>query len=556
MDPSLQASYDFSEFDLNLINEFSLDNTDLNLLSHNQQQTHLLQNHYNHSIDKPTHFLQPETPNTQQINDPFQYPQHQHSPTQPAQSFIDPEGYQHDQQYQATSLAFSTSLNANVMPSPHFASTQRNHQQQLPTPSSSGQLMGSNDCAFMSPFAFFDHTGAVVDEGLDEDEMLFTPLVSPAMTPSHPYSNSLSASLVSEVFSPLTSPALGPNQAKFPRSFNSIPNLSLGGSLMQSMIQAPPSRSKSLLSANEDVRVSEKLIPSKTSSKVKTTVSRAVSQRKRPYPERRFSATPSSLSTSTTLHSGSIETEKSNDESVVSPITPASLMKLGGNKITRKASFAMSKASPVLHPFTSPSLCPSLMMSPTICATPTSPALSSTFKSPSLKPMISPNLKPLLPGGGTNDVAMKLATKSNYQNILEGNTTSLGLKYNTDIHSGIELRRTSHKAAEQKRRDSLKQCFENLRSVIPEIEEKAPSKAYLLKKSYDHILTLESQVQERDKYIDMLREQLQSNGVAPIQLEMTDKMDREDSYQCLSMSPISSLESSDMPFAANASTVK
>ncbi|KAK9768856.1 hypothetical protein K7432_000190 [Basidiobolus ranarum] len=535
MDSSLHTPYDFPEFDLNLINEFSLDNTDINLLS---------QIPFDNNDPKPAEFLHNETPNTQHSDEQFQYSHtNQHSTANSSGNFLDNEEYRAEQNFHNTPLTFSTALNTNYMPSPQFNSNhQNNHNSQLPTPSSSGQLTGSNDCAFMSPFAFFDHSGAVVEEGLDGEEILFTPLVSPAMTPSQPYSNSLSASFGSEVFSPLTSPALGPSQAKKSRSYSGIPNLSLGGSLIQSMAQPTPPRSKSLLTVREDTRSTDRSNPSKT----KLTTSRTVSQRKKPYPERRLSTIPSSLSTSTTTIS---ETSK---ESIVSPITPASIMKLDENKGPQKESLGGNfphRPLSIQLPLTSPSLGPSLMMSPTITAIPASPALSSTFKSPGLKPLISPNLKSLLPGGGANDVAMKLASKSNYQNILEGNTASLGLKYSTDVHSGIELRRTSHKAAEQKRRDSLKQCFENLKNVIPEIDEKAPSKAYLLKKSYDHILRLEMQVKERDKYIVMLREQLQSNGMIPNEPEIRvpNRISEEDDYKCTSESPHSSLDSTETP---------
>ncbi|KAF9558534.1 hypothetical protein BGW38_009123, partial [Lunasporangiospora selenospora] len=91
----------------------------------------------------------------------------------------------------------------------------------------------------------------------------------------------------------------------------------------------------------------------------------------------------------------------------------------------------------------------------------------------------------------------RLASKSNYQNILDGDHTALGLSYNTDLHSGIELRRTSHKAAEQKRRDSLKHCFEDLRQMIPNIVDKAPSKVYLLKKSFDYICHLKAELAQK-----------------------------------------------------------
>ncbi|KAF9925499.1 hypothetical protein BGZ67_008575 [Mortierella alpina] len=119
--------------------------------------------------------------------------------------------------------------------------------------------------------------------------------------------------------------------------------------------------------------------------------------------------------------------------------------------------------------------------------------------SPRLQPhLVSPSLKPWLPGVSQNEVMARLASKSNYQNILDGDHTALGLSYNTDLHSGIELRRTSHKAAEQKRRDSLKNCFDDLRHMIPNIQEKSPSKVFLLKKSFDYICNLKSDVAKRD----------------------------------------------------------
>jgi hypothetical protein len=82
--------------------------------------------------------------------------------------------------------------------------------------------------------------------------------------------------------------------------------------------------------------------------------------------------------------------------------------------------------------------------------------------------------------------------------LTKNDNRALGLSYNTDLHSGIELRRTSHKAAEQKRRDSLKNCFDDLRQMIPNIQEKSPSKVFLLKKSFDYICNLKAEVANRD----------------------------------------------------------
>ncbi|KAJ2858109.1 hypothetical protein J3B02_000508 [Coemansia erecta] len=81
------------------------------------------------------------------------------------------------------------------------------------------------------------------------------------------------------------------------------------------------------------------------------------------------------------------------------------------------------------------------------------------------------------------DVVTRLATKSNYQNIMEGNSELLGLKYHKEFKTGLEKRRTNHKQAEQKRRDSLKQCFEQLKDRLSDLDPKLVSKIYLLKKA-------------------------------------------------------------------------
>ncbi|CAG8509500.1 13803_t:CDS:2 [Ambispora leptoticha] len=95
------------------------------------------------------------------------------------------------------------------------------------------------------------------------------------------------------------------------------------------------------------------------------------------------------------------------------------------------------------------------------------PTATQTRSPQALKPTISPNLKPKLPGALADEVAEQLAQKSNYQNILEGTAQSLGISYSSDLQSSLESRRTTHKAAEQKRRDSLKQSFDELKKVVP-----------------------------------------------------------------------------------------
>ncbi|KAI8988543.1 hypothetical protein BDF20DRAFT_338256 [Mycotypha africana] len=64
------------------------------------------------------------------------------------------------------------------------------------------------------------------------------------------------------------------------------------------------------------------------------------------------------------------------------------------------------------------------------------------------------------------DAERILATKSNYQNLIEGKAAALGIAFTTEIKSGVEVRRSAHKVAEQKRRDSLKEWFDRLRREV------------------------------------------------------------------------------------------
>ncbi|KAJ3196966.1 hypothetical protein HK101_006827, partial [Irineochytrium annulatum] len=80
----------------------------------------------------------------------------------------------------------------------------------------------------------------------------------------------------------------------------------------------------------------------------------------------------------------------------------------------------------------------------------------------------------------------------------------LGLDYDGDLSTGVEMKRTTHKQAEQRRRDSLKHCFEELKKVLPTLPEKNPSKVYLLKKSFDFIVHLKAKEQESEAVIAKL----------------------------------------------------
>lgn len=96
-------------------------------------------------------------------------------------------------------------------------------------------------------------------------------------------------------------------------------------------------------------------------------------------------------------------------------------------------------------------------------------ALKPLLISPALKPNQHQPLTPINQSPTTNHEAERiLATRSNYQNLMEGKAAALGIAFTPQIKSGIEVRRTAHKAAEQKRRDSLKEWFDRLRLEVEE----------------------------------------------------------------------------------------
>ncbi|KAJ2981884.1 hypothetical protein NUW58_g6575 [Xylaria curta] len=90
--------------------------------------------------------------------------------------------------------------------------------------------------------------------------------------------------------------------------------------------------------------------------------------------------------------------------------------------------------------------------------------------SPALLPRISPNIKPLLPGtpGLSNEdsTSRLLASKSNYQRILEGNTVP-GVTYPSELSTNLTSKRTSHKIAEQGRRNRINSALQEIATLLP-----------------------------------------------------------------------------------------
>ncbi|RYP54196.1 hypothetical protein DL768_000975 [Monosporascus sp. mg162] len=97
-------------------------------------------------------------------------------------------------------------------------------------------------------------------------------------------------------------------------------------------------------------------------------------------------------------------------------------------------------------------------------------SISSAHVSPALRPRISPNIKPLLPGtpgmSAEDTASQLLASKSNYQRILEGSTVP-GVTYPSELSTNLTSKRTSHKIAEQGRRNRINSALQEIATLLP-----------------------------------------------------------------------------------------
>ena len=114
---------------------------------------------------------------------------------------------------------------------------------------------------------------------------------------------------------------------------------------------------------------------------------------------------------------------------------------------------------------------------------------SSATISPALRPKISPSITPLAPAASKSHLdhgknngltvsgpgmphlsaetsALYLASKSNYQNILEG-THLPGVSYPETLAENLTSKRTSHKIAEQGRRNRINLALKEIEGLLP-----------------------------------------------------------------------------------------
>jgi hypothetical protein len=139
-------------------------------------------------------------------------------------------------------------------------------------------------------------------------------------------------------------------------------------------------------------------------------------------------------------------------------------------------------------------------------------------------------------------IAKATAFRSKASPLLQATKTGKNGKPASEANIPPEVRKSSHKQAEQRRRDSLKAGFDELRLLLPPINaealdpetgepipgssaprllpksslvpdsnpNKAVSKVALLKYSNEYIGRLHGKVERRDNYIDILKEAIRS----------------------------------------------
>lgn len=340
---------------------------------------------------------------------------------------------------------------------------------------------------------------------------MLTPLISPAMTPSFSYQlqqqpqqqqqqqqNNKSVNFGNDLdFSPLSSPAMLPqsdgSQQQKPRfmSANQIreqyEQLEQAKLLItQKLSELQKSQQQHQQQQYEVSLISSDTSPQKDSKSIV------------PLPFIHLFIFLFTVDIKNGAHqNGHVSTHTSQDTLRMEPATPASLMKISNR--TPKADSPLPPAS--LPPFNSEPIVAATTRPTTSSIAPRKQRASIKKEKPAgrkkqrresvdpkaiaspraLKPLlISPTLRPgtnalptMLSLSGSQvasveDAERILATRSNYQNLMEGKGAALGIAFNSQIKSGLEVRRTAHKAAEQKRRDSLKEWFDRLRCEVEE----------------------------------------------------------------------------------------
>lgn len=130
----------------------------------------------------------------------------------------------------------------------------------------------------------------------------------------------------------------------------------------------------------------------------------------------------------------------------------------------------------------------------------------------------------------TEDTASRILTsKSNYQNILEGNFVP-GVSYPSELSTNLTSKRTSHKIAEQGRRNRINMALQEMATLLPRgsvpegrdsggesgsIQESkssanANSKASTVELAIDYIKQLKKEIADANKRAEEAEKRLQN----------------------------------------------
>ncbi|KAI9893612.1 MAG: hypothetical protein M1814_006408 [Vezdaea aestivalis] len=427
---------------------------------------------------------------------------------------------------------------------------------------------------------------------MKDDQMIFTPLVSPAVTPLEATFNIPEYTVPGAYLSPLTSPALEAQQQNAHRSvYNSgrSSDNSIGASPIDVNIDdnpevanGPAKKARRKMSAPTQTRVSSRLLRqspsvkaqrrknasgSMSSAELKATVDARrrsglskTTKNKLSTPfahdsSEAESISPEPLSESVMApppaprpsgHSPFLAPHRSLIPNGLSPATPASLMRLPPSQLPQALQIVSSPTcltprsvdtvptttlpeaaiptrptlarvdtnftdgqitptldsakTPNFRPLTASTAPTSACVSPRINGSPTitrktesKPAVRQSKKrnstsassasvqvSPALRPRISPSIKPLSSTNSPHQAvsaetsALLLASKSNYQNILEG-THLPGVSYPEALSTNLTSKRTSHKIAEQGRRNRINTALKEMETLLlSNAPEKSP----------------------------------------------------------------------------------
>lgn len=117
--------------------------------------------------------------------------------------------------------------------------------------------------------------------------------------------------------------------------------------------------------------------------------------------------------------------------------------------------------------------------------------------------------------------ALLLASKSNYQNILDG-TTVPGVVYPTSLSTNLTSKRTSHKIAEQGRRNRINTALQEMQALLPlsqQVKEgKSPetsaqsnnSKAAKVESAIGYIKELQKEVSDKDQLLAAKEQEMEA----------------------------------------------